>query len=173
MDAVTVFLELGSNLGKREQHLRRGLDLLAQSLELQKTSSIYETEPWGYLHQPLFLNLVCQASTNLAPEDLLVLCQRVEQVAGRNPTFKYGPRVLDVDILAYGNRIINSPGLVVPHPRLAERAFVLVPMAEIAPEWTHPLLQQTASELLNSVSGTNGVRLWVPPLEVPTPRQAG
>ena len=164
MGPVTVFLGLGSNMGRREAHLRDGVQLLAQSLEVVETSSIYETEPWGYSEQQPFLNMVCRSQTGMAPEELLLLCQDIEQRVGRKPTFRYGPRILDVDILAYGEQVIAIPTLDVPHPRMAERAFVLVPLAEIAPEWTHPVLGKSVSQLLEEVSGTEGVRLWASPL---------
>ena len=164
MKPVTVFLGLGSNMGSREAHLRNGVQLLARSLEVVETSSIYETEPWGYSDQPSFLNMVCRAQTAIAPEDLLLFCQDVEREVGRKPTFHHGPRVLDVDILAYGEQIIATPALEVPHPQLAERAFVLVPLAEVAPEWTHPVLGKSVSQLLEQVSGKEGVRLWSGPL---------
>jgi len=159
MEPVTVFLGLGSNLGSREEHLRDGVGLLAQSLTIHEISSVYETEPWGYTAQPPFLNAVCRAETSMAPEELLLFCQRVERTVGRRPTFRYGPRVLDVDILAYGDQVIATPTLVVPHAQMAKRAFVLVPLAEMAPDWEHPVLGKSAAQLLKEVSGTEGVSL--------------
>jgi len=164
VEPIVAFLGLGSNTGSREEHLAKGIALLAGSLQVVETSSIYETEPWGFAEQPPFLNMVCRVRTEMPPEELLLLCQGVELQVGRRPTFRYGPRVLDVDILAYGDQVIETPGLVVPHPRLHERAFVLVPLAEIAPEWEHPVLRKRASQLLEEVSGREGVRLWGSPL---------
>lgn len=167
-EAVVVLLGLGSNLDHREANLRKGVAMLARSLEMVEGSSVYETEPWGYKGQPRYLNLVCLARTAVSPEELLRLCQETERAAGRTPTFQYGPRVLDVDILAYGERVIDTPALVVPHPRLAERRFVLVPLAEVAPGWVHPVLKSTASELLTEVEDSGEVRAWGPPVTVPS-----
>ncbi len=155
-----VFLGMGSNVGDREGHLTMGIRLLAAAMHLVETSSIYETEPWGYTEQPPFLNMACHVQTDLAPLELLAVCQEVERQVGRKPTVRYGPRVLDVDVLAYGDQVIVTPDLVVPHPHMAERAFVLVPLVEIAPEWEHPVLKKSASQLLEEVSSREGVRLW-------------
>jgi 2-amino-4-hydroxy-6-hydroxymethyldihydropteridine diphosphokinase len=165
-DSVSILLGLGSNLDDREANLRRGVALLARSLEMVEGSSVYETEPWGHKDQPRFLNLVCWAHTGISPAELLRLCQETERAVGRTRTFRYGPRLLDVDILAYGDSVITTPTLVVPHPRLAERRFVLVPMAEVAPEWVHPVTGRTASELLDEVEDSGEVRAWGPPVAV-------
>ena len=172
MESVTALLGLGSNVGARDEHLRDGIGLLNQSLEVVGTSSVYETEPWGYSDQPPFLNTVCRVQTDVPPEDLLLLCQRVERRMGCKPTFRYGPRVLDVDILTYGDLVITTPGLVVPHARLVERAFVLVPLAEIAPEWRHPILGKSAAELLEEIQGPEWVRLWGGPLAIPSSQRS-
>jgi 2-amino-4-hydroxy-6-hydroxymethyldihydropteridine diphosphokinase len=157
---ATVYLGLGSNLGDREANLRRGLALLAGRINHLSASSVYETEPWGYTEQPKFLNLTCRGETDLPPLEVLVFCQEVEREAGRTPTFRYGPRVLDIDILAYGDQTFTSPELVIPHPRLEERAFVLAPLAELAPGWVHPTLGKSAAQLLETAEGKSGVRLW-------------
>lgn len=166
MTHAIVFLGLGSNVGAREEHLRDGLALLTNSMEIKEVSSVYETEPWGYTKQPRFLNMVCKAFTTMAPLDLLTFCQQVEAHIGRTPTFRYGPRELDVDILAYGDRVIETPTLRVPHNNLADRAFVLVPLVEIVTDWEHPESGKTAKQMLKEVSGVKGVVLWSPPIVV-------
>jgi 2-amino-4-hydroxy-6-hydroxymethyldihydropteridine diphosphokinase len=152
MKIVTAYLGLGSNLGDREGNLRRVLSLLGQKMVVKDISSIYETEPWGYALQPTFFNMVCAVETGLSPQELLKLVQGVERDLGRVPTFQYGPRTMDVDILLYGEDVIDTPALQVPHPHLWERAFVLVPMAEIAPSLIHPSLGKSVTELLGQVT---------------------
>ena len=160
---VEAYLGFGSNLGDREENIRRAVERLSESVCGVEASSLYETEPWGYLDQPKFLNMVCKCLTRLEPEELLSVCGRLEALAGREPSFKYGPRALDVDILAYGDVVLNTGTLEIPHGMLHERAFVLAPLAEIAPQWRHPILNKTAAELLERVDGKEGVRLWGPP----------
>ena len=155
-----VYLCLGSNLGQREENLIQALTLLSQKVNLEKVSSIYETEPVGYKEQPLFLNTVCQIITNLNPEELLHLAKDIETKMGRKPSFPNAPRPIDIDILFYDDQIIQTQNLTIPHPRLAERAFVLIPLVEIAPELTHSGLDKSVAELASSVKGRNGVRKW-------------
>lgn len=164
---VEAYLGFGSNLGDREENIRRAVELLSESVCGIQTSSLYETEPWGYLDQPKFLNMVCRCLTRMKPEELLSVCKGLETLAGREPSFKYGPRVLDVDILAYGDAVVKTGSLAIPHSALHERAFVLAPLAEIAPQWRHPILKKTADELLAQINGTEGVRLWGTPLVLP------
>lgn len=156
----TVYLALGANLGDREQNLRVALERIAAFVEITRVSSIYETEPWGVREQPWFLNLVCAGSTPLSPVDLLRRAKKIENEMGRAEGIRFGPRPIDIDILLYDRLIELSPALTIPHPRLHERAFVLVPLAEIAPDLIHPRLRVSMRELLNRLDAAEGVRLY-------------
>jgi len=157
---ATVYLCLGSNLGEREKNLTQALTMLSQKVNLEKVSSIYETEPVGYKEQPFFLNLVCQVSTNLSPGNLLHLAKAIESKMGRVPSFPNAPRVIDIDILLYDTQIIETQDLIIPHPRMTERAFVLTPLAEIAPGLVHPQANKSIAALAASVEGHNKVEKW-------------
>lgn len=157
---ATAYLCLGSNLGEREKNLTQALTSLSQKVNLEKVSSIYETEPVGYKEQPFFLNMVCQITTDLSPWELLRLAKNIESKMGRVFSFTNAPRPIDIDILFYDDQSIQTQNLTVPHPRLADRAFALIPLAEIAPELTHPGLDKSVAELASSVKGHNGVLKW-------------
>jgi 2-amino-4-hydroxy-6-hydroxymethyldihydropteridine diphosphokinase len=158
-EPAVVYLGLGSNLGDRHQNLERALAFLGQRLKVATVSSIYDTEPLGDVSQPRFLNLVCQVYTRLTPEALLALAKGIESKLGR--VGKSGaPRPIDIDILFYGDRVVKTAELVIPHPRLTKRAFVLVPLAELAPDLAHPITGKTVTELLAELNGTQGVLRW-------------
>jgi 2-amino-4-hydroxy-6-hydroxymethyldihydropteridine diphosphokinase len=155
-EAVTVYLGLGSNLGNRQANLDSALEFLSQRLRMGKVSSIYDTEPLDDSNQPRFLNLVCQAFTRLEPSALLALVKGIERKLGRMG--KSGkPRTIDIDILLYGDQVIETPELVIPHPRMTERAFVLIPLDEIAPDIVHPVAKKTVKELLRNITEKQGV----------------
>ena len=156
-EPVEVYLGLGSNMGNRQDNLDKALDFLSQRLRVDKVSSVYDTEPVGNPNQPRFLNLVCQVYTTLAPAGLLTLAKGIESKLGRALGKSNAPRPIDIDILFYGDQVIETPELVIPHPRLAERAFVLVPLAEIAPDLRHPVTGKTIKELLRGLTETQDV----------------
>ena len=159
-EVVIVYLGLGSNMGDRRNNLNRARDYLSQRLRVEKVSSVYETEPVGNIEQPRFLNLVCEVYTNLAPMELLSLAKGIERKLGRVPGKSDEPRPIDIDILFYDDQIIETPELVIPHPGLTERAFVLVPLAEIAPELVHPVNGKTIKELIKGVDVVQGIFKW-------------
>jgi 2-amino-4-hydroxy-6-hydroxymethyldihydropteridine diphosphokinase len=148
---ITVYLSLGSNLGNRQSNLDQALKLISERMRLGKVSSIYDTEPIGLTNQPRFLNLACEISTHLSPEGLLALLKGIEQKMGRYSR-SGEPRIIDIDIVLFGDQVVNTPGLIIPHPRMHERIFVLAPMVEIAPEATHPVLGLCVADLLGDLS---------------------
>ncbi|MEK7405843.1 MAG: 2-amino-4-hydroxy-6-hydroxymethyldihydropteridine diphosphokinase [Acidobacteriota bacterium] len=149
-----VYLSLGSNLGDREQMLRQAVALLeAPDFHVLRVTSVYETEPVDRLAQPWFLNLVLEAETSLLPKLLLARVQKVERRLGRRRGVSKGPRTIDIDILLYGQSVVGTTELTIPHPRMSERRFVLEPLAELAPELRHPLSRRSVGELLPATAG--------------------
>jgi 2-amino-4-hydroxy-6-hydroxymethyldihydropteridine diphosphokinase len=148
MDEHTVYLTLGSNLDDRLANLKQAVDSLPPQMKVKARSRIYETPPWGYADQPNFLNQVVQVETYLEPEPLLKHLKRLEVALGRQITFRYGPRVIDIDILFYDDLVLDTPILVVPHPHLHERGFVLLPLMDIAPDLIHPVSRKSVREML-------------------------
>jgi 2-amino-4-hydroxy-6-hydroxymethyldihydropteridine diphosphokinase len=155
-----VYLGLGSNLGERKSNLINAIARLRKTMDILKTSSLYETEPIGFIDQPLFLNMVCQVSTNLKPVALLKEAKIIEREMGREVTVRNGPRVIDIDILIYNTLRLNESDLILPHPRLTERAFVLVPLSEIAASLVHPITGKSIEEHARLVTGKDGVRKY-------------
>lgn len=154
------FIALGSNLGDREAALSRARAEIEELGTLEAVSALYETEPVGGPEQGRFLNQVVALETDLPPERLLARLLAVEDAQGRARAERWGPRPLDLDLLFYGDERIDSPTLTVPHPRLQERRFVLVPLAEISPEHRHPVLGRTAAELLAACADPGRVEPW-------------
>jgi len=152
----TVYLALGTNLGDRLANLRTALDTLPPQVRIRRESGIYETPPWGFTEQPAFLNMVIEAETDLRPLTLLHYLKGLEASLGREKSFRYGPRHIDLDILFYDDLLLDDELLTLPHPRLHERGFVLVPLAEIAPQYIHPRLKRSIADLLREVD-TRGI----------------
>ncbi len=157
----TVYLGLGSNIGDRANHLRRALEQLeASDLRIVRTSPVYETEPVEYTKQPWFLNQVAEAQTELFPLQLLARTARVERELGRVRGIAKGPRVIDIDVLFFGRAIVRTAKLKIPHPGIAERRFVLIPLADLAPDLRHPGTRKTVREMLE-VAPQSVVRRFV------------
>lgn len=148
-----VFISFGSNVGDRKKHIEDALEFLTKnpSIEITSVSSLYETEPVGYKDQDWFLNGVVKIETELSPQDLLTFVKTVESEVGRRKTFRWGPREIDLDILLYDQECIDTPDLVIPHPRMHEREFVLIPLTEIAPDVVHPVFQKRIARLLKDL----------------------
>ena len=144
-----VYIGLGSNLGDRHRNCLRAIELLRQKgLLIAKQSSLHETEPWGVTEQPEFVNMAVQAETDLAPIKLLEMLKEIEKDMGRQDTIRWGPRIIDLDVLLYDDIILKTDFLTIPHPLMHERLFVLGPLSEIASDFIHPVLKKSIGDLL-------------------------
>ena len=152
-----IYLALGTNLGQRQENLQQAIKRLAPDITVLATSKLYETAPAYVLDQPAFLNMALKGETTLSPQNLLTYLKRIENEMGREQTIRYGPRIIDLDIIFYDDWILDTPDLQIPHPRLAERGFVLYPLADIAAEMIHPVLRQTVGELVAALSAEDNI----------------
>ena len=160
MENHTVYLALGSNLGNRLENLQLAIAALSPQMDVKAKSHIYETPPWGYEDQPKFYNQVVKAETYVQPEPLLKHIKRLETALGRQVSFQNGPRLIDIDLLFYDQVVLSTPLLTLPHPRLQERGFVLLPLMDIAPDFVHPVLKKSVRELTSAcnLEGINQVQ---------------
>jgi 2-amino-4-hydroxy-6-hydroxymethyldihydropteridine diphosphokinase len=148
----TVYIGIGSNLDNREENCKKAIKLLLENgIQVVKISSMIETEPWGIKEQPKFINIAVMIETGLEPKELLDLLKKIETEMGRLPNIRWGPRIIDLDILLYGSLVLNTPELKIPHPGISERIFVLKPLAEIAPNILHPVLKKSIKTLLDEI----------------------
>jgi 2-amino-4-hydroxy-6-hydroxymethyldihydropteridine diphosphokinase len=156
---ATIYLALGSNIGDRFVNLQAAIAALPDTVTVLAQSPVYETPPWGFIDQPAFLNMALKGETTLGPLELLKQLKILETRLGRLPAVRWGPRLIDIDILFYADLVLDIPGLVIPHPRLQDRAFVLVPLANLDPDLVHPVLCKPVRELLSLVDST-GVKRY-------------
>jgi 2-amino-4-hydroxy-6-hydroxymethyldihydropteridine diphosphokinase len=162
-DITTIYLSLGSNLGDRAANIESAIAALPEvRVKVLCRSALYETEPVDFLAQPWFLNCVVEAETSLAPPELLHALQGIERQFGSKKLVPRGPRIIDLDILFYGTKVVHTEEVEIPHPRLAQRRFVLVPLAELAPALKHPVLKSTIAQLITATPDKSEVRLWQP-----------
>jgi 2-amino-4-hydroxy-6-hydroxymethyldihydropteridine diphosphokinase len=155
-----VYLSLGSNVGEREDNIKNALMLIEEIGEIKKVSPLYQTEPVGIKDQPWFLNCVIEVQTLSKPNELIVFVQKIEHKLGRTNTIKNGPRTIDIDILLYDDICVENENLIVPHPRLHERLFVLVPFMDVNPDVHHPRFKKTIQQLYDSILHEETVTLY-------------
>jgi 2-amino-4-hydroxy-6-hydroxymethyldihydropteridine diphosphokinase len=158
-----VYIGLGSNLGDRVAHLREAVHRLGSLIQIEQVSQLYVAAPLGYVQDDAYINAVLYGKTTMTPMDLLGMMQSIEAAMGRRPGVQFGPRPIDLDLLFYDAIQMETYKLTIPHPRLAQRAFVLKPLADIAPDLMHPVLYYTISELLADTEDANQVQLYIPP----------
>lgn len=157
----TVYLSLGTNIGNRAENLKQAISSLPPQMTVKKKSKVYETPPWGYTEQESFLNQAIMVTTYLDPEPLLKHLKRLEIALGRKATFRYGPRLIDLDILFFDDLVLDTPSLTVPHPHVHERGFVLMPMMDIAPDHRHPVTKRSIREMI-ALCNTEGIAPYEP-----------
>jgi len=157
---TVVDIALGSNLGDRATNLEAAIAALQPEVAVLDRSPIYETDPEYMVDQPAFLNMMVRGETGLQPQDLLRRLKSIERDLGRTPGRRYGPRLIDLDIIYFGDRIVVAPGLTIPHPRMVERAFVLRPLSDIAPDARHPVTGETVLKLLEKLGDLGGIKLY-------------
>src|SRR3990172_746957 len=151
------YIGIGSNVGDRKDHCRKAIELLAEAGRVIHVSSLYYTEPVGYKEQEDFINAVAAVETDCTPAELLSRCRSIEDRLGRTRAVRWGPRTIDLDILLFGDLVVDEPDLVIPHPLMATRKFVLAPLAEIVPTAFHPVLNKTAAQLLQELRNSHTV----------------
>ncbi|MFQ5441384.1 MAG: 2-amino-4-hydroxy-6-hydroxymethyldihydropteridine diphosphokinase [Thermodesulfobacteriota bacterium] len=159
--AERVFIAVGSNLGDRARNCLKAIGLIEENsgrVRLVRKSPFYETEPWGLTEQPPFVNAVIEVATGLEPRPLLAFLKGIEEEMGREGAARWGPRRIDLDIIFFGRRVLRERGLVIPHPRMNERAFVLVPLADIAPGFIHPVFKKTVTAMKGALKDTGSVK---------------
>ena len=158
------YLCLGSNSGNRLQFIEQAISLinLAENIKIIRSTALYETEPWGVKKQNWFLNIIVEIKTDLSPQDLLLKCKRIEKTLGRNrdKEQRWGERIIDIDIILYNKDVVNTDMLTIPHPRMHQRAFVLVPLLELIPDFIHPVLNKTISDLYDELDNVEEVYLY-------------
>ncbi|MFO7662425.1 MAG: 2-amino-4-hydroxy-6-hydroxymethyldihydropteridine diphosphokinase [Chloroflexota bacterium] len=166
-----IYLGLGSNLNDRYANLRRALAELQEQVDITAVSPVFSTRPWGMADQPKFLNICIEATTSLSPLKTLHFIKRIEQKMGRLPSEKWGPRLIDIDILFYDSLVIADEELIIPHPHIAERAFVLAPLATIIPDFRHPQIGETVQEMLDRIGSEEVDQLFEMPFPQNSPEQ--
>jgi 2-amino-4-hydroxy-6-hydroxymethyldihydropteridine diphosphokinase len=159
---VTAYIGIGSNVGDKKANCRKAVELLAAAGRIAGASSLYRTEPVGYELQNDFINAAVALETDCSPFELLSVCRSIEDKLGRTRAVRWGPRTIDLDILLYGDLVLDAPDLVIPHPRMAARGFVLAPLAELAPDAVHPVFQKTVAGLFRELKDPHAVKRCAP-----------